>query len=398
MAQTEFGTAAAVKTLHLYLTRQIVASLLMTVMVFTFVLLLGNLLKELLPLLVSGQVKFGMVAQAVGLLVPFVWVFALPMGMLTATLLIFGRFSADQELTAIRASGISLLSLVTPILLLSLVLCGVSALVNLYVGPRCRVAYNDLRYRLQAEFSSSYLPEGRFIKDFPGYIFYVGKNRKGDLEDVIVFAQKNETNIFMIKAPRAKLQPDLPHRRLNLTLYDSKHFTLGKGRVLSSFGEVELQLDLEPEKKRSEKPPLSDMAFPQLLAEARDLEQRTRAPAMPHEGSPGSREVQTNAAERGPKELLTPVLFQIHRQVAFSFACFGFTLVGIPLGIRVHRRETNIGIAIALLLVAVYYSFILIGQSLDTRPEYMPQLIVWLPNFLFQGVGAALLWRANRGG
>ena len=386
------------KTLHLYLTRQIVASLLMTVMVFTFVLMLGNFLKELLPLLVSGQVRFGMVAEFVGLLVPFVWVFALPMGMLTATLLIFGRFSADQELTAARASGISLLSLVTPILLLSLVLCGVSALVNLYVGPRCRVAYNELRYKLQAEFSSSYLPEGRFIKDFPGYIFYVGKNRKGDLEDVIVFAQKNETNIFMIKAPRAKLQPDMANRRLNLTLYDSKHFTLGKGRVLSSFGEVELQLDLEPEKKRAEKPPLSDMAFPQLLAEARDLEQQTRAPAVPREGSPESGPGRGNASERGPKELLTPVLFQIHRQVAFSFACFGFTLVGIPLGIRVHRRETNIGIAIALLLVAVYYSFILIGQSLDTRPEYMPQLIVWLPNFLFQGVGAALLWRANRGG
>lgn len=387
------------KTLHNYLTRQVIASLLMTVMVFTVVLLLGSALREILPLLVSGQVGMGVIAEAVGLLIPFVWVLALPMGMLTATLLIFGRFSADQELTAVRASGISLLSVASPILLLSLLLCGVSALVNMELGPRCRVAYRQMLFNLKFEFSSIQLPEGRFIREFPGYIFYVGKNRHGELEDVMVFRLKDETNVAeTVRAPRGKLEMDAANQRINVSLFDGKAVHFEEGRATpATFDELPLQLDITKPRKTRMENKVSDMTFAQLRQELQTLEQQTSLPQSLRGLPPDQLRALKQSWAKQRKDLISPVLVQMHRQVSFSFACFGFTLVGIPLAIRVHRRETNVGIAIALVLVAVYYSFIILSQSLDDHGEYLPHLIVWVPNFLFQAAGAVLLWRANKG-
>src|SRR5262249_52165097 len=137
-------------------------------------------------------------------------------------------------------------------------------------------------------------------------------------------------------------------------------------------------------KEKKESPRISEMTLTQLWDELRDLEKRVAAPQALSNLTKEQLEARKAEWKKQRKDLTSPVRVQIHQQVAFSFACFGFTLVGIPLGIRVHRRETNVGIGLALILVAIYYSFIVLGKSLDTHPEWAPHLIVWLPNFIFQ--------------
>ena len=390
------------KTLHTYLTRQVLASLLLTVAVFTFVLLVGNVLKEILSLLVGGQVGIGLLLRALGLLIPFVLVYALPMGMLTATLLVFGRFSADQELTAARASGISLLSLASPILLLSLALCAVCASVNLWLGPLSRVAYKDLLAQARMQMAGSILPERRFVKDLPGFIFYVGSNNStnnhGNLKDVLVYFLKDGTNFAKIRAEQGFYEVNPTNRIFKLELKDARGVTLVNDQWHPGFrGDWVFETNLTTMAQGRESVSLTDMTFTQLSAELRDLRSRVNFAAPRRGSSSAELSAHMQSLRRQESDLTLPIRVQMNRQVAFSFACLGFTLVGIPLGIRIHRRETNVGVAVALVLVLVYYSFILIGQSLETRPEWAPHLIVWLPDFLFQAVGAVLLWRANRG-
>ena len=387
---------ATLRTLQLYLLRQVIATLVMTLLVFTFVLLLGDVLKEILGLLVNRQASLGVVAKSIGLLIPFIWVFALPMAMLTSTLLVFGRFSADQELTAARASGISLVSLIAPILLLSLFLSGLSAMVNLEWGPRSRMAYKDILVTFTAEVAiSRLLPEGRHIRDIPGYVIFIGKNRDGQLENVMIYKLASGTNdVATIHAARGKLEENRTNQTYVMHLYDANGIRFSGDRAAPISGEYLTESFPVGERKRSDAIPISDMTFGQLRVELRDLENKLSRTNYSGVGQPV---IASEQLEKDLRRVTLPVHVQMHRRLAYSFACFSFTLLGIPLGIRVQRRETNIGFAIALLLVMIYYGVTMLGLSLDQRPEWFPHLILWLPNLICQALGALLLWRANRG-
>ena len=389
--------AFRLKTLHFYLTRQVLAALVMAVAVFTSVLLLGNALKEILVLLINRQATLGGVGEAFALLLPFVLVFALPMAMLTAVLLVFGRFSADQELTALRSSGVSLLALITPILALSLVLCGISAVVNLEIAPRCRVAYKQLMVRMGARMAMAAIPEGRPIRDYPGYALIVGRVDGRNLYELYLSRWDAEQNqaTSMAYAPRGTLE------RTNQQIIVHLEDIIGMDRDgqkwrMASAQTYDKTLDLTRLDQPVGNLDLSEMTFRQLLGELRVSEQFPRLPDN-RSATRGDLPGHASSWRQTGSDVVTPVLVQMHRQVAVSFACFGFTLVGIPLGIRAHRRETNVGIAMALVLALVYYGLVILSQSLETSFSMTPCLVVWVPNFIFQAAGAVMLWQANRG-
>lgn len=365
-------------TLHLYLLRQTLATCLLTVATFTLVLLLGNVLKDVFDLLAAGSLTLGTAVYAIALLLPFALSFALPIGLLTASLLVFSRLSVDQELTAIRAGGISLVAAISPILLLSVVMTGVSATLNMVVAPRCRVAFNDLRDTLGRQNPAAFIGEGRYV-NLGNLTLYAQEVRGNHLSDVLIYGVtnvlENGVNVPMrnldVWAPEAELiigtngfpEALLLRRLQGLRLIGTVWQSGFKGEHIQEI------VGYSTSNRKNRK--LSLMTYPELHEELK----RRREEGVP----------------------VGPVLVHLNKQIAFAFACLAFPLVGIPLGIRVQRRETNIGVAIALVLLALYYSFIILGHAFETRSEFYPHLLFWVPNVAFQLIGMFLIWRANRG-
>ena len=386
------------KTLHLYLTRQMLATLGMTVFVFTLVLLLGNVIKQILQLVVNRQATLGLALHGILLLIPWVLAFSLPIGMLTAALLVFGRFSADQELTAARASGISLLSLITPVLLLSVAVSVLCAWLNFDVAPASRTAYRQLLFSAETNRPAGVLRSGELVP-LGDYKIWVGKvHQDGTNLDVVIVSQWTEAGElkYCAEAPTGTLERDPLQHQIILTLHGSTVLRNStNGIEPAGGGEFSLPpISVTNQAKALLTVPPSDMTFMQLRQELHELERLLAAP-IPRAQSAGESARTRHTMRHIVKDMTMPVTVCLHRQVAFSFACIGFTLIGIPLGIRAHRRETSIGVANALVLMLIYYSFVVLAQAWENHPERAPWAIVWLPNFIFQAVGAVLLWQAN---
>ncbi len=90
------------------------------------------------------------------------------------------------------------------------------------------------------------------------------------------------------------------------------------------------------------------------------------------------------------------VQMQIQRDFAGAFSVLALALLGLPLSLRVGRAENFVNLAIALGLALVYYFLLFSINLLHTHPELRPDLLLWLPNFIFEGLGLWMLVRAAK--
>lgn len=378
--------------------RQCLATLCMTVMVFTFVLIAGNLLKEVLGLLVSGQVSLFLVIKSLLLLIPWVMAFALPISMLMSGLMVFGRFSADQEYTAARSAGISLLSLVSPVLVLALLMTGVCAWFNLKISPSSRVAYKQI-FAEQLTNLATFIPEGRYIDFTDEFVLYVSKVRGNNLFNIRFYQFSKGQKMLDVFAKSGRLIHEEGDDTIRLMLNEARVLTRVSGveNVLEEVESAEKKAD--PEEKATS---FENEWLPLYLEEyeTEDIPLNIRAPRKADISDMTLSQMLAGLKEAREKGMdIRPYIKEIHHQTAFSFACISFILVAIPLSLKTQRRETNISLAIALIVLLIYYSFFILGDALVETgdPALHLWILYWIPNFLFQSVGLFLLWKANRG-
>ncbi len=358
---------------------------------FGFVLVLGNALKDLLPLVLSGQLELETALTLLALLGPFVAAYALPMGILTGVLLVLGRMSAQHEITAMRAAGLSLFYVARPILLLGLLAAALAAAVNYEYMPRARAVYKETLAKAVQRNPLSFIVPKTFIRDFPGVVLYVGEKKGNELRDVWMWELDRESRVK--RSGRAasgvvEYREDdgllvLRLRRVNIEARKSDRPEDFSVPVAPLFAE-EFPIELHMETlfgRRSVQKKLAWMTLSELHAE----EARLAAAAA----VPGADPVATRKSQM-------KVAFALSEKGSTALAVFAFAFLAVPLGIKVSRKETSANLGVALVLVMGYYFLSVCVGWLEGRPELRPDLLLWLPSLMFLGLAGWLFSRLGR--
>jgi lipopolysaccharide export system permease protein len=363
-------------TLYRYLMKELFPSFLLGVVGFTFILLTGRIL-QLTELFVNKGIPLGYILTLLYFLLPSFLVLTIPMATLLSVLLTFNRLSGDNEITALKASGVSLYQMTPPVLLLALSTTLATTFLSLYSLPRANQASRSLLYEIASSRAHAGVRERVFNDEFEGLVLYVERvtPRTFQWENVFISDSRNAAETHTIIARQGMVLSD-PHLLIvTLRLKNGAIHKLGdqpNAYQKIDFNTYDLRLDLKTglkEKKTDEKHP-ADMSLSELTEAVQAL--------------------------RSKKADFKPQMIKIHEKFSIPFACLVFGIIGIPLGLqsRTSRAGRSLGFAWSIGVLLIYYLLTNAGTSLAERGILLLEVGMWAANTIFLGFGIYLLIKA----
>ncbi len=357
------------------LARELVCPFAIGVLIFTFILIMDKIFK-LSDLIIKYGVSLWVVIKLLVFILPSTFAITVPMGCLVAVIVAFARLKGDNELTAMKASGVSLLPSLGVALGFGAVLAAGMALFNNWVLPSANQSYKELYYDVVSQRAAIVIREHVFVDDFDGYSFRVGGTDpiSGELRNIVVFVLgKRATDpVRTILAKRGRLVTDRVSRRVMLKLEDG-YMQMVQTDHPEAYSRLEFQsnvLDLDIhhalQQDQSQSRSAREMSMGEILTDIRN-------------GRPSG-------------EPLNTLWVEYHKKISIPFACLAFVLIGAPLGILAPRSGKFWAYFIGVALIFLYYIFLSLGETFGYDGRMSPFLSMWLPNLLLSVLGGYGLW------
>lgn len=360
------------KILRNYFLKEFIGPLFMALGVLTFVMMLGNLVK-IADLIINKGVDIFSVTKLFLLMIPYLLTYTVPIAALAAVLLSLGRLSGDNEIIAIRASGINLFSLILPLLIFGTILSLVLVIFNDRVIPYARFASRKTLMEVGIKNPAAALEPGVFINSFEKYILFIYRIDQNKLTNVRIYEPQGEdkpTRTIVAKYGEFIAVPEKKIVKLKLSNGTSDE---PDPENPSSFYKLNfktyfmtLNLTQNQDKDKIEKKP-KDMTIQELNNEITKLKKEGIDP--------------------------TPLATQIHQKISLAFSCLAFILLGSSLAILTRRREKSINFGISFVIAGIYYLLLIGSEALSLQGYVNPAIAMWLPNIILGSIGAILTYR-----
>jgi LPS export ABC transporter permease LptF len=362
------------RILSRYFLRELVFPFFLALGIISFLLLMNKLL-TLVDLILKYGVGLWTVVKLVAYIVPATFAITVPMSLLFAVLMAFGRMAADMEFTALKAGGISLPSLFFPLVVLGLGMSFSMLLFNEFVLPRANLAYKTLFFDILRSRSNVLIQEGVYVRDFEGFVLRVNHKDKADgrLENVLLYLlPQGQSPLQLVTARWGRLVSDPNSLRVYLELHQGSLQAVGQKDPLqmtqlffdTDVVDIDIHGEMERAQKRDRRP--DDMTIAETRARLAQME-------------PGD-------PDRWAWEV------EMHKKIAIPFACLAFVLVGCPLGTLVRRGGRLLGFLFAMALIFGYYLLLSAGETYASNGRLSAALGMWLPNLMLFLLGLFLTW------